>query len=132
MGQKATHLPLIADKYLRTKRRALESLYCGLLTVIVKEKVTDPKTHITDFNDVVTLEDIPCRLCEQNSKPVTTDEPAEAKKSICVILNEKIDIPAGSKLIITQHNRTALYEQSGEPEYKSDTQTIPLEFIEYA
>ena len=122
----------VPEKYLKAKRAAIESLYCGTLTATVKQEQTDKKTHITTFEEVTVLKDIPCRLSQQTIKSTTNDGPAVKAKTIRVFLAPEIEIPAGSKLIISQHGKTGVYKQSGEPYFKSDSQTIELEFEAYA
>lgn len=43
-------------------RKALERLWKDRCSIFVKEKVTDPTTHLTDFEEKPLLQDQPCKL----------------------------------------------------------------------
>ena len=43
-------------------RKALERLWKDRCSIFVKEKVTDPTTHLTDFEEKLLLQDQPCKL----------------------------------------------------------------------
>lgn len=122
------HEPPVAVKYLKAKRKAIEKLYCGKLTIIEKIPVTDEKTHITEFKDFPVVEDVPCRLFYQSSNNTNTNEAgaAEATKTINLILKPELKVNAGSSIFITQHGVTLQYERSGEPRTYSDHQVVPL------
>lgn len=113
-------------------RRELEKMYCDSMAIYQKMEITDPKTHVTSFKDVITKANIPCRVSEQNISSASTDEPARAGKHIKVILAPEIVIPPGCSILVSYHGHTGRFKQSGEPYYKSDTQTIELEFEDYA
>lgn len=118
----------VPERYLRAKRNAIRSLWCDRLTVIEKQPVTDKNTHLTEFDDVIVLEDEPCRIISQESDSTTEGEPAKRVKSIDVILDEEIEIKPGSLIRVT-NVKGRVYEgkRSGEPVNKSDSQTITIE-----
>lgn len=116
----------------RTMRRELEMMYCDRLSIYQKREVTDPETHVTSFKEMLTKANIPCRVSEQNVGAASKGEPARAGKHIKVILAPEIEIAPGSVLLVSYHGHTGRFRQSGEPYYKSDTQTIELEFEDYA
>ena len=116
----------IPDRYLKARRKALERLYCGRLTCYTQEAVTDPKTFITTFNEVKSLEDIPCRLSSQTITAVNDEGVAVANKVIRVHLAPEPVIPAGSILEITQHGVTGKYKCSSRPAQHVDHQSIEL------
>lgn len=120
--------PPIPEKCLRAKRKALESLYCGKLTIIEKIPVTNEETHITEFKDFPVVEDRPCRIVSQNSSNTDTNEAgaAESQKTIDVQLEPEMKVNPGSQIFITQHGVKRRYELSGDPETHSDHQVITL------
>lgn len=120
----------VSDRYMRSKKRAIESLYCGKMTVYNKEEIT--VNHITEFTDRLVYEDIPCRICYQDSDPTSTNEPAKGEIDVRVILDNDIEIKDGSTVYITQHGKTGEYKRSGIPRHFSDHQTIPFTLIRYA
>lgn len=118
----------VSDKDLKTKYDAIRSFWCDRLTVIEKQPVTDKNTYLTEFDDVIVLEDEPCRIIGQTTDSTTEGEPAKRVKSIDVILDEEIEIKPGSLVRVT-NVRGRVYEgkRSGEPVNKSDSQTITIE-----
>lgn len=124
--------PEISEAERLVMRAELEAMYCDRMTVYEKTEITDPKTHVTYFEDLITMEDIPCRVSEQNIGSASTNEPAKSGKHIKVILAPEIVIPPGSSILVFHHGHTGRFRQSGEPYFKSDSQTIELEFEAYA
>lgn len=121
-----THNPPVPDRYLRARRRAIESLYCGRMSVTVKTPVRDPVTGIDSFVDSETVTDEPCRLCGQESDAADPAGPDRAAKGIRVMLAPEVSVPAGSTVRIEQHGAVGVFERSGRPRRFYDHQTIPL------
>lgn len=108
-------------------REEFEAMYCHRLNVYEEVEVTDEKTHVTEFDTVLALSDIPCRVIEQSITPATEGEPARAEEQIKILLAPEIDIPPGSIVEVFFHGHSNKYKRSGQPYIKSDTQTITLE-----
>ena len=104
--------------------KAIESLYDGRCTVTEHQKVKKPNKS-TGFEEVVVLEDEPCRL-SFNSTPNAnqTDTAASITQTTKVFLAPDITIKPGSKLTITQNGVTNDYESSGEPAHYPTHQEI--------
>lgn len=112
-------------------REALEKLWKGKCTVIVREQAQDPETKITGFTEKELYSNLPCRLSYTTSmSPTSGDDAPALSQSTTLFLGNEWDIPAGSKVIVTQHGRTGEYSQSGEPRYHSDHQEIDLVLFE--
>ncbi len=114
-------------------RKAIESTYEGICTVVEHRKVQKANKS-TGFEEVVTLENQPCRL---SYKTITNagenDVTSSVSQIIQVFLNPEINIKAGSKLIITQNGITTEYKSSGQPAFYNTHQEIILElFKEWA
>ncbi len=114
-------------------KKAIESTYEGICTVVEHRKVQKANKSI-GFEEVVTLENQPCRL---SYKTITNagenDVASSVFQIIQVFLNPEINIKAGSKLIITQNGITTEYKSSSEPAFYNTHQEIILElFKEWA
>ena len=109
-------------------RKAIESLYVGKCTITKKQKVIDPITKRTKFEDVSFCLDEPCRLSYSNvSATDETDTVSKVSQVIKLFLKPELMIEAGSKITVTQHGRTIRYVASGQPAVHTNHQEIVLE-----
>ena len=111
-------------------RKALESLYDGKCTIIEHHKVKKENKSI-GFEEVVVLEDVPCRLSFKtinNTNQTGTGASAVAQITK-VFLAPEIKVKTGSKLTITQNGVTTEYKSSGEPAFYSTHQEIVIELF---
>ena len=110
-------------------RKAIESLYGGKCTITEHQKVKK-ENKSTGFQDVVVLEDEPCRL---SFKTINTTNPTDTASSTVqiakVFLAPEIQVKPGSKLTITQNDVTTEYKSSGKPAIYSTHQEIILELF---
>ncbi len=113
------------------RRKAVESLYKGLCTVKVWQEVENPVTHATTHKEVALLTDQKCKLSyEKQTSTTPTGGPALIAQTTKLFIAPELDIPAGSKIIVTQHNKTTEYARSGEPAIYTDHQEVQLELFE--
>ena len=109
------------------RKAALESLWCDRCTVYAKEKVTDPKTHLTDFQETVILENQPCKLSFETLATVSGDPVAAVSQTVKLFLSPDVEIPAGCKIVVTRSGGGQLsYSQSGAPGIFTNHQEISL------
>lgn len=111
-------------------RKALERLWKDRCSIFVKEKVTDPTTHLTDFEEKPLLQDQPCKLSFETLTSTNGDEVATAQQVVKLFLSPDVKVPAGCKIVVTRPNdmeRTFTYACSGEPGVFSNHQEIMLE-----
>ena len=110
-------------------RKAIESLYDDVCTITEHQKVKR-ENKSTGFDDVVVLENQPCRLSYQT---VTNAKPTETASSIVqttkVFLAPEIKVKPGSKITITHKGVTTEYKNSGEPAIYNTHQEIVLELF---
>ena len=111
-------------------RKALETLYQGKCTITEHQKFKK-ENKSTGFQDVVVLEDIPCRL---SFKTVTNTNQTDTGAStvvqiVKIFLAPDINVKPGSKLTVTQNGVTAEYKSSGEPAMYNTHQEITLELF---
>ena len=111
-------------------RKVIESLYDGKCTIIEHQKIKK-ENKSTGFQDVVVLENQPCRLSFKTiSNTNQTDTGASAVVQITkVFLAPEIQVKPGSKMTITQNGVTSEYKSSGEPAMYSTHQEIILELF---
>lgn len=111
-------------------RKAIESLYQGTCTVTEHQKVMKTNKSI-GFNDVVVLEDQPCRLSFKNITDTDqSDNAASAVIQVIVLfIAPDVSIAPGSKITVTQNGVTANYQQSGMPAMYDTHQEIILDLF---
>lgn len=112
-------------------RKAIEATYFGTLTVREMQKVKDDATKLTTQKEVVTLENIPCRLSfETLQAAVQTSSAATVTQGTKLFVSPDIEIKPGSKLTVTQDNVTTDYVRSGVPAVYPTHQEVMLELFE--
>lgn len=108
-------------------RTVLEQTYKGQCTVWVCQPDTDPVTKLTDpKRETVVLENQPCRLSFASSPPASGSPAASAPQAIKLFLAPEVVIRAGSKIAVTQDDRTVVYASSGQPAIYASHQEIEL------
>lgn len=117
--------------YRALQRKAIESLYVGLCTVIEFRSVEDPITHVTTDKEVTVLDNLPCKISfERVTSTNQTSAAAVVTQSTKLFIAPEVTIKPGSKIVITQRGRTETYTGSGKPAYFSSHQEIQLELFE--
>lgn len=101
----------------KAARKAIESTYSGVCTVIERRDVRDERTKITRKNEEVpVVENQPCKLSfEKLNAVVQTDTAAKLTQGTKLFIAPKIKIKPGSKIIVEQNGTTTEYSASGEP-----------------
>lgn len=110
-------------------RKALERLWKDRCSIFVKEKVTDPSTKLTDFEEKPLLQDQPCKLSFETLTSSTGDPVAAVSQAVKLFISPDVKIPAGCKIVVTRFNdleRTFTYSKSGEAGVFTNHQEIPL------
>lgn len=111
-------------------KKALEFLWKGTCTISVKKEKTNPITKRTEFDEDVIYSNQPCKLSFE--RLTTTTENSNAAlitQGVKLFLSPTIEIPPGSKITVTQNEKTTDYERSGEPAVYSNHQEVPLELF---
>lgn len=112
-------------------RKAIESLYDGTCTITEHRKIKKANKS-TGFEDVMVLENQPCRL---SYKTITNTNSTESGAStlsqiIKLFLAPEIEVTPGSKVTVTQKGVTTDYKSSGKPAIYSTHQEIVLELFD--
>lgn len=112
-------------------RKAVEMFYTGTCTVVEYQEVKKANKS-TAFEEVVVLENQPCRLSYSTiDRTSGTDTGASSIVKITKLhISPDINVKAGSKIIVTQNNATEVYKNSGEPAIYTTHQEIVLELFE--
>jgi len=115
----------------KAARKAIESTYLGVCTILERRDVRDEKTKITRKNEEVpVVENQPCKLSfEKLNAVVQTDAAAAISQSTKLFISPEIVVNGGSKIIVEQDGRKAEYSASGEPAVYSSHQEITLELF---
>lgn len=117
-------------------RTAIERLWKDRCTVYHQEKVKDPETKLTDFEEKPLLQDQPCKLSFETLNSTDGDPVAALTQSVKLFISSDVEIPAGCKIVVTRFNnveRKFTYTRSGEAGVFTDHQEIMLEpFAGYA
>ena len=110
-------------------RKAKESMYIGVLTVVEYRKVKN-EDKTTGFEEVIVLENEPCKLSFKNVTSTSdTQSFSVLAQSISLILSLDVIIRAGSKIIVNQNGITQEYKNSGAAAVYTTHQEIILELF---
>lgn len=111
-------------------RRAIESTYDGVATVVEHKKVRNKETKLTEYEDAVVLERQPCRLSFSKVTAVVQGESAaSAAQTTKLFISPDIHIKPGSKITVTQSGVTNDYTYSGVPATYATHQEIILDLF---
>lgn len=122
---------LIADAIKRARgahRAAVEAVYGGRCSVYGMQPVKDPLTKVTRMEEILVQQDICCHLSYAGAAPVADSEMvAVVSQTVKLFLAPEIVVPPGSRIVVTQQERTGSYSQSGKPAVYASHQEILLE-----
>lgn len=112
----------------KAARRAIESTYSGVCTIIERQDIRDERTKITRKNEeVLVVENQPCKLSfEKIDTVVQTETAASVSQTVKLFINPEIRVISGSKIIVKQNEITTEYCASGEPAVYPTHQEIML------
>lgn len=113
-------------------RNAIESLYTAVCSVYELTAVFDDETKQTKQEEVLCLENQPCRISfrSDSSAVKSNDIVYEKPQEIKLFVSPDIEIKPGSKIAVTQNGRTEYYKNSGEASVYETHQEIVLEIFE--
>lgn len=109
-----------------TARKAIEYLYKGTCDIIMKAYDTNTTTHISDFVEKSVVTAQPCRISYKNIPVTDGDNVAATTQSVKLFLAPEINVPEGSKIVVTQCGITTAYKCSGKPAAYATHQEIEL------
>ena len=110
-------------------RNAIELQYIGTCTITEHQKVKK-ENKSTGFEDVVVLENQPCKLSyEKVTNTNQTETAAGLIQTAKLFISPEIQIKPGSKLTINQNGIMTDFKNSGEPAIYQTHQEIVLELF---
>lgn len=114
--------------------KALKRMWTGSCSVYVRELHINPDNGRDEAAEILLHENIPCRLSFSSISSAGQNESAATVQQVVkLFLAKDIEIPPGSKLVVTQEGKTTAYAKSGSPAVYPYHQEIMLErFKEYA
>ena len=111
-------------------RKAIESTYEGICSIVEYGDIFDEQTKITSQGEIVVLEGQPCKLSfEKVAAAVQTETGAAVTQGVKLFLSPEITIRPGSKICATQNGVTQEYATSGVPAVYVTHQEIMLELF---
>ena len=115
----------------KAARKALESTYEGVATVVEYKKVMNEETKLIELGEVVVLEEQTCKLSFSKLEATKqSDSSASVTQVTKIFISPDITINPGSKITITQTGVTTDYTCSGVPAVYPTHQEIMLELFE--
>ncbi|WP_216629071.1 ABC transporter ATP-binding protein [Cytobacillus massiliigabonensis] len=116
---------------MNSRRKAIEKLYKGVCTIKEFQSVKDPETKRTKQTEVVILKDQPCRLSIKTvSATGERDNAATISQVTKLFIAPEVEIKPGTKIVVTQNQRTTEYSYSGFPAVYPTHQEIVLKLFE--
>ncbi|MCM1440358.1 MAG: hypothetical protein NC131_14310 [Roseburia sp.] len=115
-------------------QNALRKLWVGRCDLFVRETSVNPANGRNEPTEVQKLVGEPCRLSFSNITSTTEqDSAARIQQVVKLFISKEVEVPPGSKIVVTQNGVTQVFTHSGEPAVYSTHQEIVLEtFKEYA
>ena len=114
----------------KAARKAIESTYEGVCTIIERRDTRDEKTKITRKSEITVIENQPCRLSFESLNTTSqTETAAVISQGTKLFLPPEIVVRAGSKIVVEQEDRKNEYSASGEPAVYATHQEIKLELF---
>lgn len=108
-------------------KQALQTLYTGTATVYTYGYVTDERgAEVMSEEATEALTDIPCRLSYDRKENNEQNTVGTIVQDITMHCDPSYDIPAGSKIVITQNGVTRTYKCSSKPAVYESHQEVEL------
>lgn len=107
---------------------ALAFLWTDKCTITNVELTTN-EDGVSSMEDVVIIQDEPCRISYKTLVAPTdngTDTAAERVQDVTLFIRPDLSIPAGSKIAVTRNGITVHYSNSGQPKIYDSHQEISL------
>ena len=107
--------------------KALRRLWKGRCSVYIRKTKINEANGCNEPYEELLFSDEPCRLSFSSlASTPETDEAARIQQTTKLFIAAGLDIPAGSKIVVTQAGETPTYSKSGEPAFYSTHQEIML------
>ena len=119
---------------IKSYQGALTRLWDGVCDIYVIETVRNEENGRDEPAEVLKASAQPCRLSFSSVSSTSTQDSAPViQQTVKLFISKTVDIPAGSKIVVTQEGKTAAYQRSGEPAtYSTHQEIVLVPFTEYA
>lgn len=112
-------------------KNALVRLWDGRCDVYIREAQVNPANGRNEPVVVLLHQGVPCRLSYHLiAETSETDGAAKIAQTTKLFLSKDVEIPPGSKLVVTQNEKTVAYSRTGQPAVYSYHQEIMLKLFE--
>ncbi len=112
-------------------RRAIEDTYIGNCDVVEYRKTRNEENKQNKYSEEVVLSNKKCRLSfETINNTNQTSTTNNAIQIVKLFIAPELNIKKGSKIIVTQNNRTTAYKNSSQPAIYETHQEIVLDLFE--
>lgn len=119
------------DRVVAAYRKAIESLYTGLLTAVVRETERDPVTKVSSLKEKIVYEDIPCRLSFSNAKNLEEGKVMVNENQMTLFTGPEVDIKTNSKITVKQNGYTYTLTNANKKSYASHNEYSCEEFVRW-
>ncbi len=119
------------DRVVAAYRKAIESLYTGLLTAVVRETSRDSGTKVSGLKEKTVYEDIPCRLSFSTAQVLKEGKVMAEENQMTLFTGPEIDIKANSKIIVKQNGYTYTITNANKKSYASHNEYSCTEFLRW-
>lgn len=122
-----------AMKNLSIAKKYIEKLYLDSCTVIEYQEVENPNTHITEHQEVVVYENVPCKLSFNKFSQSGEGVASSLSFLATIFLSPDLSIKEGSKFVVVKNGKTYELSNSGIPRMGLNHQEIQVkQFEEWA
>lgn len=110
-------------------RKEIEKMYDGTCTV--EERVKYKKENgSTAYRSEIIIQDERCRVSFSSSPVTDTDNATEQRQNVKLFCSPDLHIKSGSRITVTQNERTVAYKSAGIAAVYATHQEINLENFE--
>lgn len=121
---------MLSENQMVAARKAIESTYSGVCTIIERRDTRNEKTKVTRKSEEIIAENVPCKLSfERINSAVQTETATALTQGTKLFAAPEIPIKPGSKVIVEQNGVKTEYSASGAPAVYFSHQEIMLELF---
>lgn len=115
------------EKNTLVRQKALERLYDGRCNIIDQTEVID-EDGISSFEDIVTAENVPCRVSIGSSPiAIQNEDRATTNQTITLFCAPDVPLKKGSQIEVTQYGITSKYKCASVPAVYDVFQSVEME-----
>lgn len=120
------------DRMVKAYRNAIETLYTGLASVVIRESFKNPITKVTELKEKTIYENIPCRLSFSSAKNAEEELVTKGESSFTLFIGPETNIPINSKITVVQNNYSYNLMNARLKSYATHNEYSCVEFVRWA